>query len=140
MSNPPCHTATALKRPAPTNRGGTVLVECLVSLVLLAGAAALLQLIASSSATTLDRALQVDATLGTVDLVHQRWIRATCANGSPGHWMPTLPVRLDMTVVPEANGALHGLSTRSMWTVSALAVGDTRQHERILTAAFRCDP
>jgi len=125
----------------PVGRRGAVLVECLVGLLLVAGAAALLQLIASSTALSFDRALQVDATVATTDLAYQRWMRVVCG-GSAGAWMPGVPTRLTLHTELADRGPLHDLTIRTSWNSASLAsaAGGSGNHDRVVQASFRCDP
>lgn len=127
------------------NRFGYLLVECLVSLVLLVGAAALLQLIAATTSASVDRAIQTDHALATVDVVHQRWLRAVCAPGGVAEngLVPPTSSRLVIDVAPVADGVLHHLTIRAAWGLSlfgAAQIATTGQVQRQVSTASRCDP
>jgi hypothetical protein len=157
MSNTHCEAARCLlprisgwPTPRSGNSGrprfpvGYVLVECLVSLVLLAGAAALLQLIATTTSVGADRAIQTNHALEAVDVVHQRWIRVSCTSGgAPSGLVPPTSSRLAVETSAVTDGSLHRLTIRSAWSLSAIGngpIGHSALVQRQVSVASRCDP
>ncbi len=141
----------AQRRTLPANhrRTGYVLVETLVSLVLLAGSAALLHLIALAVSTDLDHAITQDAAVRATDVVRNTWLREACApSWSPGEAWPITPAqRLTQSVTVASDGLLRSLTVRTTWTASPFAlrsraVGRGTSSpigEQQVSSAQRCD-
>ncbi|WP_337172630.1 hypothetical protein [Gemmatimonas aurantiaca] len=104
-------------------RTGYVLVESLVALVLLAGGAALLHLVAVTTAAGLDRAIQRDAAIVATDVSRNIWLRQACSSALPlaEDWPLAVGSRLAHQVDGATDGAFRMLVVRTSWTESPLA-------------------
>lgn len=124
-------------------RTGYVLVESLVALVLLAAGAALLHLVAVTTAAGLDRAIQRDAAIVATDVSRNIWLRQACAASPPlaEDWPLAVGPRLIHEVDVTTDGSLRTLAVRASWTERPLAddgaIPAVRTHRA--STGVRCD-
>lgn len=120
-----------------------MLVESLVALVLLAGGAALLHLVAVTTATVLDRAIQRDAAIVATDVSRNIWLRRACPSALPltEDWPLAVGARLVHQVDGVTDGALRMLVVRTSWTESPLADDGASPAVRMhrVSTGVRCD-
>lgn len=95
-----------------------MLVECLVALVLLAGGAALVQLVALATSISLDRALQQNAAIRVTDVERNVWMRSACGTGMTltNTWPIQTGPRITHTITATAQEGLERLSVTTSWT------------------------
>ncbi len=106
----------------PVNRAGYVLVECLVALLLLTQALVLLQMVAVSTTSALDRSMQREAAVASTNAIRNAWLREACHTNTQGsiHTLSQLPAlagaRVSHNSISTKSGNESRLSTNIAWT------------------------
>lgn len=106
----------------PVDRAGYVLVECLVALLLLTQALVLLQMVAVSTASALDRSMQREAAVASTSTIRNTWLREACHTNTQGSIHPLSPLpalagaRVSHNSLSTRTGNETRLSTNLTWT------------------------
>ncbi|WP_461415188.1 hypothetical protein [Gemmatimonas sp.] len=117
-------------------RRGRVLVECCVSLVLLAGGSTLILVLSTTTAFLVDEARQQDTVLRETANQFALLDAAPCAITSASTNINVGP-RIRMSVAAGTSGGLAHVSVRTIWVSSGY--GGALPHHHAISSAARCE-
>lgn len=126
-------------------RSGQVLIECLVALVLVAGAAATLDVISIAMTGAADRVAQTESAMIATETARNKWLAYVCSASATPDFDDPVTGRVARSLTFSADGPLHRLSVAVSWRqraqrrISAAEAPAMIERSHTLTTAARCD-